>query len=138
MIGGLSLSKGYSIRVRIGGRSLSIISDAKPEYMMKVASKVDNSISGLLKSNSGLTFEKAAILTALKFCDEATNVKDIQNDHAPDSVTKVEKETAHDAESDNLRKQVIAYSKELSRLERENKMLIKEIEALKKNDKQKY
>ena len=142
-IGGLSLSKGYSIRVRIGGRSLSIISDAKPEYMTQIASKVDKTITGLLNANSALTFEKAAILTALKFCDEATNnEKQNTNFNDDNNMTeenaKLTKESVKDineekieSEADNLRKQVVEYSKELSKLEKENKSLIKELEMLK-------
>ena len=130
------MSKGYSIRVRIGGRALSIISDAKPEYMMQIASKVDKSITGLLNSNSGLTFEKAAVLTALKFCDEASNVKNIDDNIEDDNNISREhiqtaEKTTIESEADNLRKQVVAYSKELSKLEKENKSLIKELEALK-------
>ncbi|MDY3927914.1 MAG: cell division protein ZapA [Clostridia bacterium] len=127
------MSKGYSIRVRIGGRALSIISDAKPEYMTQIAAKVDNSITNLMNSNSGLTFEKAAVLTALKFCDEAVNAANKQNDNITKKQNKTEENTEKECnskvevEADNLRKQVVAYSKELSRLEKENKALMREL-----------
>ena len=118
MQGGEAMSKGYSIRVNIGGKSFSIISSEKPEYLADVADRVDKSISSMLLSNPALTYEKAAILSALKFCDDAKKGEE-------------ERQIADDAQKnndeDNLRRQLVEYSKELSRLTQENKLLHKNI-----------
>ena len=118
--GGFCLSKAYSIRVRIGGRSFGIISDDKPEYLSQIAKEVNDSVTGLLSVNPKLTFEKAAILTALIYCDDVKKSKISDVGYAADD------------ENNNLRKQVISYSNELTRLTKENKLLLKEIEELKK------
>lgn len=116
------MSKGYSVRVKICGKTYGVISDSKPEYLKDIAMRVDESIAGLMLKNSNLTLEKASILTALKFCDDANkkNINSEQNDCMQD-------------DDNNLRKQVIEYSKELSKLSKENRELKREIEKLKKN-----
>lgn len=106
------MSKGYSIRVKIGGKSFGLISDSKPEYLKNIAMQVDESITELLEKNPNLTLEKASILTALKYCDDA-------NKKAESS----EENTDLADEENNLRKQVIEYSKELRDLTLENKEL---------------
>ncbi|MBQ3037695.1 MAG: cell division protein ZapA [Clostridia bacterium] len=113
------MSKGYSIRVRIGGRTFSIISDEKPEYLTQVAAAVDRSISGMLSSNPNLTFERAAVLSALKFCDDSQK----NTESVP-----VKKDSAED---DRLRQQVVEYSKELEKATQKQKQLEKEIKELK-------
>lgn len=113
------MSKGYSIRVRIGGRTFSIISDEKPEYLTEVASTVDKSISGMLVSNPNLTFERAAVLSALKFCDDSKR----------NNIGTGEKNNS--AEDDRLRQQVVEYSKELEKSIQRQKQLQKEIKELK-------
>lgn len=113
------MAKGYSIRVRIGGRTFSIISDEKPEYLTQVAAAVDKSISGMLASNPNLTFERAAVLSALKFCDDSQKG------------TYSIPEKKNSAEDDRLRQQVVEYSKELEKLTQKQKELEKEIKALK-------
>lgn len=117
------MAKGYSIRVKIGGRSFGIISDEKPEYLTEVAESVDKSISTLLAQNSKMTFERAAVLSALKFCDDSKKY----------SIPHVEeKDEIKDKESDNLRHRIMEYSKELSKLTREYKALEKELKNVKK------
>lgn len=118
------MSKGYSIRVNIGGKSFGIISDEKPDYLSDIADRVDKSISSMLFSNSSLTFEKAAVLAALKFCDDAKKCEEM---------TAAKPDTPkNDVENDNLRRQVIEYSKELEAVSRENKMLRKSLSNLRK------
>ena len=122
----MAVSKGYSIRVNIGGKSFRIISDEKPEYLSDVADKADKSISALLLSNPLLTYEKAAVLAALKFCDDATKREMSENNLRKDCSQQI-------TEEDNLRKQVIEYSNELTRISKENKLLHKNLAELRKN-----
>ena len=116
------MSKGYSIRVSIGGKKYGIISDEKPDYLADVAHRVDVCISSLLEANPSLTYEKAAVLAALKFCDDS-----LQNISGKTDKTVM----ATKDESDNLRQQIIEYSKDLARLTNENKMLNKSLSELK-------
>lgn len=118
------MSKGYSIRINIGGKSFRIISDEKPEYLSDVAERVDKSVTSLLYSNPTLTYEKAAVLTALKFCDDAKKAE-------LSKITESEKSLLI-SDEDSLRKQVMDYSKELEDLTKENKLLHKSISELKK------
>lgn len=120
------MSKGYSIRVNIGGKSFRIISDEKPEYLSDVADRVDKSISAMLFSNPSLTYEKAAVLAALKFCDDATKREISENNIKEESSQQI-------TEEDNLRKQVVEYSNELSKLTKENKLLHKSLAELRKD-----
>jgi len=120
------VSKGYSIRVNIGGKSFRIISDEKPEYLSDVADRVDKSISAMLFSNPSLTYEKAAVLAALKFCDDATKREISENNIKEESSQQI-------TEEDNLRKQVVEYSNELSKLTKENKLLHKSLAELRKD-----
>ena len=109
------MAKSYSISVNIGGKKFYIIADEKPDYLTDIAKCVDESISEIMGTNKNMTFERAAVLSALKFCDDS---RKLQNDINEDE--------------DNLRKQVMQYSKELSKLTRENKNLEKQISELKK------
>ena len=122
----MAVSKGYSIRVNIGGKSFRIISDEKPEYLSDVADRVDKSISAMLFSNPSLTYEKAAVLAALKFCDDATKREISENNIKEESSQQI-------TEEDNLRKQVVEYSNELSKLTKENKLLHKSLAELRKD-----
>ena len=118
------MSKGYSIRINIGGKSFRIISDEKPEYLSDVAERVDKSVTSLLYSNPTLTYEKAAVLTALKFCDDAKKSE-------LSKISESEKSLLI-SDEDSLRKQVIDYSKELEEITKENKLLHKSMAELKK------
>lgn len=121
-IGGVAVSKGYSIRIRIAGRTFGIISDEKPEYLKRIAQDVDESISKMLANNPNLTFERAAVLAALKYCDDAKKaqtkgyIENTNNDH------------------DNLRQQVMQYANELSEMSEKCKSLEKELIEQKKED----
>ncbi len=123
------MSKGYSIRINIGGKSFRIISDEKPEYLSDVAERVDKSVSTLLYSNPTLTYEKAAVLTALKFCDDAKKAELAKVGESEKSLLI--------SDEDSLRKQVMDYSKELEEATKENKLLHKSIAELKKEYRQK-
>mgnify|MGYP004636763869 FL=1 len=123
------MSKGYSIRINIGGKSFRIISDEKPEYLSDVAERVDKSVTSLLYSNPTLTYEKAAVIAALKFCDDAKKSE-------LSKISESEKSLLI-SDEDSLRKQVIDYSKELEEATKENKLLHKSMSELKKEYKQK-
>ena len=118
-IGGVAVSKGYSVKINVGGRTFGIISDSNPEYLYDIANKVDKSIAGILNKNPEMTFEKAAILSALMYCDDATQCEILK------------KQEENSEEDNNLRQQVINYSKELEEATQKCKSLEKELHRVK-------
>ena len=67
-----------------------------------------------------MTYAQAAILTAVKFCDDAQKANSL--------------EVLNPEEEDNrLRQQVIEYSKELEKMTAKCKRLEKELNSIKKN-----
>lgn len=106
------------VKVEICGRSFFLTSADDPEYLIKIADKIDKDILKLMKKNVGVTFEQAAILVALKYCDDYEKKK-----------KKHEKQSADD---ENLGKRLVEYSKELTRATTKIKALEKEIARLKK------
>lgn len=107
-----------TVSVNICGRSFSIFSGDDPEYLIKVAKKVDRSIVKLMKSSVGLGFEQAAVLVALKYCDDYEKKKASQQ--------------MKSAEDENLGKRLVEYSKELTRATAKIKALEKELAKVKK------
>lgn len=106
------------VRVSIAGRSFYLTSRDTPEYLRKIAKKTDRTIIGLMQSNSGMTFEQAAILAALKYCD--------------DYEKEVLERKNTDKEDENLGRTLVKYSKELTRAGARIRALEKELEKLKK------
>ena len=96
-----------------------IISDEKPEYLADVANEVDKSISGLLEKDPNLTFERAAVLAALKFCDDANK-------------NMVNIKTENQEQENNIRGEIMEYANELNKVTKENKELIAQIENIKR------
>lgn len=112
---------GNRTEVIIAGRRLTILSDDKPEYLRKISRCVDKSITELVLENDGVNFETAAILSALKFCDD---------------VHKLEERSKIPDDEDRLMKQIIEYSDELSKIQAENRNLKKIITEYEKKMKQ--
>ena len=104
------MPKGNRTEVVIAGKRLVIMGDDRPEYLREISKCVNNSIGELLSSNKGMSVEKAAILSALKFCDDIHKMK--------------ERSKSQDDE-DRLMQQIIEYSNELSKLQLENRNLKK-------------
>ena len=52
------------VKVEICGRSFFLTSADDPEYLIKIADKIDKDILKLMKKNIGVTFDQAAILVA--------------------------------------------------------------------------
>ncbi len=112
------MSKGNKTEVIIAGKRFMIMSDDEPEYLRKVSNSVDESIRNLISTNKGMSIESAAILSALKFCDDIHKMKDI-----PKTID----------EKDRLMQQIVEYSKELSEIGKENKGLKKQIIEIKED-----
>ncbi len=107
------------IRVEILGRVFNLVSGTEEaNYIAEVAEKVDAKMKELKRSNPRLSYEDAAVLTALNFCDDLTAMK-------------LSAQQAQEAEADSIRSQLVEYSKELSNATATIKKLQKEINQLK-------
>ena len=109
------MARGTRTEVVIAGKKYAIMSDDNSDYLIKIAKCVNNSISEMISSSRSLNVEGAAVLTALKYCDDVHKLKDKKND------------------DDRLMKQIISYSDELSKMSQENKNLKKIIENYERN-----
>lgn len=64
------MDKGMRVFVRIRGKGLNLVSDERPEYMTGIAEEVDARMGEIMEGNKKITYELAAVLTALNLCDE--------------------------------------------------------------------
>lgn len=117
------MDKPDKVKVSICGRSFYLTSKDDPGYLINIADKTDNVISGLMQNNIGLTFEQAAVLTALKYCD--------------DYEKKLMEEKKQSSEEENLGKRLVKYSKELTRATARIKALEKELDKIRKEQEDK-
>ena len=117
------MKKQDKVRVTIGGRCFYLTSGDDPDYLVHIAKKVDREISGLVRANVGLSFEQAAVLTALKYCD----------DYEKKTVNTEKQEK----EDEDLGKRLVEYSKELTRATTRIKALEKELAKFRKEQVQK-
>mgnify|MGYP004503562005 FL=1 len=107
------------LRVEILGRVFNLVSGTEEaSYIAEVAEKVDAKMKELKRSNPQLSYEDAAVLSALNFCDDLTAMK-------------LSAQQAQETEADSIRSQLVEYSKELSNATATIKKLQKEINQLK-------
>ena len=59
------------IKLNICGTDYVIISDETEEYMRNIADEVSDEMDEILKTNVRVSVVMAAVLTALKYCDES-------------------------------------------------------------------
>ncbi len=105
------------IKLNICGTDYVIISDETEEYMRNIADEVSDEMDGILKTNVRVSVVMAAVLTALKYCDESKKYM---------------------SDADNLRTQIKDYLEEsvnakmqADEAKKEKLKLEKEIETLK-------
>lgn len=58
------------VRVSICGKNFTIVSDEGQEHIVAIADDVNNRMSELIGSNSKITYDMAAVLTALNLSSE--------------------------------------------------------------------
>lgn len=83
------------VKVLINGAEYTLVSAESPEYVQRVAVRVDRKLSEIKSENPQLTNVMAAMLTAINLSDEYIKLED---------------------SSDNLRKQVAEYAKNETKL----------------------
>ena len=58
------------VKLNICGISCALLTEDEQEYVMKVGKEVENAILSLTTNNEGVSLVKAAVVTALSYCDE--------------------------------------------------------------------
>ena len=99
------------VKLNVCGISCALLTEDEKEYVGKVGKEVEGAILSLTSQNEGLSLVKAAIVTALSFCDEK---------HKQEELTE------------GMRAQVRDYLSDSSRARMEADEARKEIERLKK------
>lgn len=99
------------VKLNICGISCALLTEDEQEYVMKVGKEVENAILSLTTNNEGVSLVKAAVVTALSYCDEK---------HKQEELTE------------GMRAQVRDYLSDSSRARMEADEARKEIEHLKK------
>ncbi len=107
------------VRVVIGGRPFHLKSGDDANYLRDIANKVDELIAELMKNNIGLSFEQAAVLAALKYCDDYEKT--------------VKSNERQNKEDEDLGRRLVNYSKELTHATARIKALERELELKKGN-----
>lgn len=107
------MERGTRVYVQIRGKGFNLVSDERPEYMTEVANEVDRRMGEMMSANSKLTYDLAAVLTALNLCDELkqekllnqitvdkTEVEALQKKltAAEDTIAELKKQAAAEAE----------------------------------------
>jgi len=112
------MEKNSKVKVEILGKQFSLVSGEKTAYLIDVAKMVDERMKELRFQNPQMSYEDAAVLTALNFCDE------LYQKNREDEQRQAE-------EADKIRTQLVEYSKELSDATATIKKLQKELEQMK-------
>lgn len=99
------------VKLNICGADYIIISDETEEYMKEISSMVDVEMRETIEKNDRISVTMAAVLSALKYCDEFIKA------------TRSE---------DNLRDQIKSYLEECAKYRSESDSKNNEIESLKK------
>jgi len=107
------------VRVEIMGRSFTVVSEKSEKYLQKVADEIDKRMKYLKNENLSLSYNDAAILTALNLCDELFSVYEGEKNN--EALHKAEEET------NRIRSQLVEYSRELSKASTVIKRLEKEL-----------
>ena len=107
------------IRVNIMGRGFNLVAGEEPEYLKSVALELDSRMRKLKNANLSLDYDMLAVLTALNLCDDLFTEQ--KNKATTDEVATAKEE------SNKIRKQLVEYSKELSRAESNIKRLEREL-----------
>ncbi|MBS7298738.1 MAG: cell division protein ZapA [Eubacteriales bacterium] len=70
MKGCVNMEHSSRVRVSICGKNFTIVSDEGQEHIVAIADDVNNRMSELIGSNSKITYDMAAVLTALNLSSE--------------------------------------------------------------------
>ena len=69
------MNQGTKVYVRIGGKGYNLISNEAAEHMREVSADVDRKMTELLRQDSRITHDTAAVLTAINMCSELKKEK---------------------------------------------------------------
>lgn len=119
------------VKLNICGTDYTIISDEKEEYMEEIAREINSTMNMTLKNNMRVSVTMAAVLAALRYCDEskksmadADNLRTQIKDYLEESVEA----RMH---ADEARNEVLKLDKEIKNLKEKLKKydeILKEIQ----------
>lgn len=69
------MERGAKVYVSICGKGLSVVADERPDYIKDIAQNIDERMGKLLRTNSKITYDMAAVLVAMNLCDELKQEK---------------------------------------------------------------
>ncbi len=67
------MNQSSKVYVRICGKGYNLVSNEAEEHMREVSAEVDRKMTELLRQDSRITFDTAAVLTAVNMCSELKN-----------------------------------------------------------------
>lgn len=119
------MNQSSKVYVRICGKGYNLISGEAEEHMREVAQEVDKKMSALLRQDSRITFDTAAVLTAVNMCSELKKEK-LEGEKSladAETVEALEKKLAAALESvAELKKQIEKEREEFTRAEEKLKL----------------
>lgn len=123
------------VYARICSKGYNLISDETEEHMREVAAEVDKKMSEILRQDSRITYDIAAVLTAVNLCSELKKERNInrENSEKSETVEGLEKKLAASMESvAELKKELEKQREEHRRAEEKIKLelVLKEKEFL--------
>lgn len=98
------------VKLHIGGIDYYICTDETVEYTVSLGEKIDKRMTEILRSNSLITVNQAAVLTALELADELEKTS---------------------SSTDNFRKQIQEYLEEATKAKKERDHYKRELELYK-------
>lgn len=115
------------VRVMIAGSSYAIATTDSEEYILSLASRLDNDINKLVHGNRNLTVLRAAVFCAMDYLDEyrkstgsAENMRSQIQDYIGDAArAKLDADKAR-AEAEALRREVAMLREQLEKARKAN------------------
>ncbi len=134
------MSQSSKVYVRICGKGYSFVSPEEEAHMREVAAEVDKMMTELLRQDSRISHDDAAVLTAVNMCSELKKERILNemNSDKTETVESLEKKLAASLESvAELRKQLEKQKEEYMRAEEKIRLewVLKEQEFLDMIDK---
>lgn len=134
------MNQSSKVYVRICGKGYNLVSNEAEEHMREVAGEVDKKMTELLRLDSRITHDTAAVLTAVNMCSELKKARLLNdmNSEKTETVESLERKLAASLESvAELRKQLEKQREEYMQAEEKLRLewVLKEQEFLDMIDK---
>lgn len=108
-----------NMTISVAGIEVTIHTDEDREYVLRLASQVDEKVTGYLKKGARVTVSMAAILAAMEFCDEfeknriaVENMRSQVRSYIDDAMRATNERDRLKAELDRVRQELDELQKE--------------------------